>query len=171
MIVAKINNDEDVKQWLVVIVFHASVTQQRSSGSKTRISCSHVHERTKVPDNTHPCKQGFEKKEATQTNAENLVDADARREKLENTMSSASSLQDVTQNKIRLRSLSTRLRGARQVVRMLLQNSGLEPVSRNSHKIIHNSGVCPRTYPQDQMRIKGSQSVAPVFQKRSTAHH
>ena len=27
-------------------VFHASVTQQRSSGSKTRISCSHVHERT-----------------------------------------------------------------------------------------------------------------------------
>ena len=33
----------------------------------------------------HPCKQGFEKKGATQTDAENLVDADARREKLENT--------------------------------------------------------------------------------------
>ena len=47
---------------------------------------------------------------------------------------------------------------------MLLQNSGLEPVSQNSHKITHNSGVCPRTYPQDQMRIKGNQTVAPVFQ-------
>ena len=46
VIVAEINNDDDVKQRLVPIVFHASVTQQRSSGSKTRISCSHVHERT-----------------------------------------------------------------------------------------------------------------------------
>ena len=46
VIVAKIDNDDDVKQRLVPIVFHASVTQQRSSGSKTRISCSHVHERT-----------------------------------------------------------------------------------------------------------------------------
>ena len=43
------------------------MTQQRSSGSKTRISCSHVHEK-----NTHPCKQGFEKKEATQADAENM---------------------------------------------------------------------------------------------------
>ena len=46
VIVAEIDNDDDVKQRLVSIVFHASVTQQRSSGSKTRISCSHVHERT-----------------------------------------------------------------------------------------------------------------------------
>ena len=46
VIVAKTDNDDDVKQRLVPIVFHASVTQQRSSGSKTRISCSHVHERT-----------------------------------------------------------------------------------------------------------------------------
>ena len=46
VIVAKIDNDDDVKRRLVPIVFHASVTQQRSSGSKTRISCSHVHERT-----------------------------------------------------------------------------------------------------------------------------
>ena len=43
------------------------VTQQRSTGSKTRLSCSHVHEK-----NTHPCKQGFEKKGATQTDAENM---------------------------------------------------------------------------------------------------
>ena len=46
VIVAEINNDDDVKQRLVSIVFHASVTQQRGSGSKTRISCSLVHERT-----------------------------------------------------------------------------------------------------------------------------
>ena len=46
VIVAEIDNDDDVKQRLVSIVFHASVTQQRSSGSKIRISCSHVHERT-----------------------------------------------------------------------------------------------------------------------------
>ena len=41
----------------------ARVTQQRSTGSETRFSCSHVHE-------TDPCKQGFEK-----TDAENLVDS------------------------------------------------------------------------------------------------
>ena len=46
VIVAETDNDDDVKQRLVPIVFHASVTQQRSSGSKTRISCSRVHERT-----------------------------------------------------------------------------------------------------------------------------
>ena len=44
-----------------------SVTQQRSTGSKTRLSCSHVHEK-----NTHPCKQGFEKKGPKQTVAENM---------------------------------------------------------------------------------------------------
>ena len=69
VIVAETINDDDVKQRLVPIVFHASVTQQRSSGSKTRISCSHVHERT---NSCHPCKQGFEKKGATQTDAENM---------------------------------------------------------------------------------------------------
>ena len=47
--------------------FHARVTQQRGTGSKTRLSCSHVHEK-----NTRPCKQGFEKKEATQADAENM---------------------------------------------------------------------------------------------------
>ena len=46
VIVAEIDNDDDVKQRLVSIVFHATVTQQRSSGSKTRTSCPHVHERT-----------------------------------------------------------------------------------------------------------------------------
>ena len=124
MIVAKINNDEDVKLWLVVFVFHASVTQQRSSSSKTRISCSHVHER--INSCCPPCKQGFEKKGATQTDAENLVDAVAQRETEKHSMSSPSFLRDVTQNKIKLRSLSTRLRSACQVVRMLLQNIGLE---------------------------------------------
>ena len=64
--VAETINDDDVKQRLVPIVF-TRVTQQRSTGSKTRLSCSHVHEK-----NTHPCKQGFEKKEATQTDAENM---------------------------------------------------------------------------------------------------
>ena len=69
MIVAEIDNDDDVKQRLVSIVFHASVTQQRSSGPKTRISCFHVHERT----NSCPPLQTRvrEKKEATQTDAEN----------------------------------------------------------------------------------------------------
>ena len=131
-----------------------------------------MYMKEQIDADAHPCKQGFEKKGATQTNAEKLGGCRrSKRETGKHSMSFASSLQDVTQNKIRLRSLSTRLRSARQVVRMLLQNSGLEPVSQNSHKITHNSGVCPRTYPQDQMRIKGDQTVAPVFQKRSTAHH
>ena len=41
----------------------------------------------------------------------------------------------------------------------------------NSHTITSKTGVYPRTYPQDQVRIKGKQTVALVFQKRSTAHH
>ena len=49
VIVVEIDNDDDVKQRLVSIIFHASVTQQRSSGSKTRISCSHVHENNQLP--------------------------------------------------------------------------------------------------------------------------
>ena len=55
---------------MMTIVFHANVTQQRSSGSKTRISCSHVHERT----NSCPPLQtrAREKKGATQTDAENM---------------------------------------------------------------------------------------------------
>ena len=56
--------DDDVANY-----FHARVTQQRSTGSETRLSCSHVHEKT------HPCKQGFEKKGATKTDAENLVNS------------------------------------------------------------------------------------------------
>ena len=64
-VVAEAIDDDVVKQWLVPIVFHASVTQQRSTGSETRFSCSHV-------DETHPCKQGFEKKGAAQTDAEKL---------------------------------------------------------------------------------------------------
>ena len=69
VIVAEIDTDDDVKQKLVSIVFHASVTQQRSSGSKTRISCSHVHGR---PNSCPPFQtRAREKKEATQTDAEN----------------------------------------------------------------------------------------------------
>ena len=44
-----------------------------------------MYMKEQIVADAHPCKQGFEKKGATQTNAENLVDADARREKLENT--------------------------------------------------------------------------------------
>ena len=66
VIVAEIINDDDVKQRLVPIVFHASVTQQRRSGSKTRISCSHVHERT---NSCPPLQTRVEKKGATQTDA------------------------------------------------------------------------------------------------------
>ena len=47
VIVAETLNDDDVKQRLVPIVFHACVTRQRSAGSKTRLSCSHVHEKNK----------------------------------------------------------------------------------------------------------------------------
>ena len=39
------DDDDVVKQWLVSIVFHAGVTQQRSNGSETRFSRSHVHEK------------------------------------------------------------------------------------------------------------------------------
>ena len=56
VIVAEAIDDDVVKQWLVLTCFHARVTQQRSTSSKTRLSCSHVHEKT------HPCKPGFEKK-------------------------------------------------------------------------------------------------------------
>ena len=41
--------NDDVKQRLVPIVFHACVTRQRSAGSKTRLSCSHVHKKNKLP--------------------------------------------------------------------------------------------------------------------------
>ena len=54
------------------LFFHASVTQQRSNGSDKRFSRSHVHEKKQ----THPCKQGFEKKGATQIDAENLMEAE-----------------------------------------------------------------------------------------------
>ena len=47
VIVAETINDDNVKQRLVPIVFHACVTRQRSAGSKTRLSCSHVHEKNK----------------------------------------------------------------------------------------------------------------------------
>ena len=47
MVVAETINDDDVKQRLVPNVFHACVTRQRSAGSKTRLSCSHVHEKNK----------------------------------------------------------------------------------------------------------------------------
>ena len=67
-----LDDDDVVKQWLVSIVFHAGVTQQRSNGSETRFSRSHVHEKKPA----HPCKQGFEKKGPTQTDAENLIEPD-----------------------------------------------------------------------------------------------
>ena len=68
VIVAETIIDVDVKQRLVPIVFHASVTQQRSSGSKTRISSMYTKEQIVA----HPCKQGFEKKGTTQIDAENM---------------------------------------------------------------------------------------------------
>ena len=42
-------DDDVVKRWLVSIVFHASVTKQRSTGSETRFSRSHVHENKQNP--------------------------------------------------------------------------------------------------------------------------
>ena len=66
VIVAEAIDDGVVKRKARPNCFHARVTQQRSTGSETRLSCTHVHEKT------HPCKQGFEKKGATQTDAENL---------------------------------------------------------------------------------------------------
>ena len=68
-IVAERIDDDDFKQRACLNSFHARVTQQRSTGSETRLSCSHVHEKT------HPGKQGFEKKGATQINGENLVNS------------------------------------------------------------------------------------------------
>ena len=70
VIVAETINDDDGQAEACPNCFHARVTQQRSTGSKTRLSCSHVHEK-----NTHTCTQGFEKKGATQTNAENMENA------------------------------------------------------------------------------------------------
>ena len=42
-------HDDVVKQWLVSIVFHASVTKQRSNGSEKRFSRSHLHEKKQNP--------------------------------------------------------------------------------------------------------------------------
>ena len=96
----------------------------------------------------HPCKQGFEKKGATQTDAENLVDAVARREKLENTRCPLLRLYGTShKTKIKLRSLSTRLRSARQIVRMLLQDSCLELVSQTPIKSLETlESVLARTH-------------------------
>ena len=69
VIVAETINDDDVKQRLVPIVFHACVTRQRSAGSTTRLSCSHVHGRT---NNTPLQTRVREKRGATQTDAENM---------------------------------------------------------------------------------------------------
>ena len=49
VIVIEALNDDVVKRWLVSIVFHAGVTQQRSNGCETRVSCSHVHEKKQNP--------------------------------------------------------------------------------------------------------------------------
>ena len=46
----------------------ARATRQRSTGSETRFSCSHVHE-------THPGKQGFEKRVPHKLMLKNLVDS------------------------------------------------------------------------------------------------
>ena len=43
VIVIEALNDDVVKRWLVSIVFHAGVTQQRSNGSETRFSCCHAN--------------------------------------------------------------------------------------------------------------------------------
>ena len=59
VIVIEALNDDVVKRWLVSIVFHAGVTQQRSNGSETRFSCSHVHEKEAEPTLVNT---GFEKK-------------------------------------------------------------------------------------------------------------
>ena len=49
LIVIEAFNNDVVKRWLVSIVFHAGVTQQRSNGSEKRFSCSHVHEKKQNP--------------------------------------------------------------------------------------------------------------------------
>ena len=49
VIVTEALNDDVVKRWLVSIVFHTGVTQQRSNGSETRFSCSHLHEKKQNP--------------------------------------------------------------------------------------------------------------------------
>ena len=49
VIVIEAHNDDVVKRWVVSTVFHAGLTQQRSNGSETRFSCSHVHEKMQNP--------------------------------------------------------------------------------------------------------------------------
>ena len=120
-VVAEALDDDVVKRWLVSIVFHASVTRQRSSGSETRFSRSHVHEKK-----THPCKQGFEKMGATQTDAENLVEADDNYKLEQRNWKTLDLLSFDSTGCSKLWRLSTNLRSARQVVWMVLQNSSLE---------------------------------------------
>ena len=64
-VVAEAIDDDVVKQRGLSELF----SRARDTASETRLSCSHVHEKT------HLCKQGFEKKVATQTDAENLVNS------------------------------------------------------------------------------------------------
>ena len=120
-VVAEALDDDDVKRWLDSIVFHASVTRQRSTGSETRFSRSRVQEMK-----THPCKQGFEKKGATQTDAENLVEADDNYKLEQRTWKTLDLLSFVSTGCPKLWRLSTNLRSARQVARMVLQNSSLD---------------------------------------------
>ena len=64
-VVAEAIDDGDVEQWLVPVVFtrarHSNVALARRHDSR-----AHMYMKT------HPCKQGFEKKSAAQTDAEKL---------------------------------------------------------------------------------------------------
>ena len=72
VIVREALNDDVVKRWLVSIVFHASVTQQRSSALR-HVSRALMYMKR---NRTHPFKQRFEKKGATLTGDENMMKAD-----------------------------------------------------------------------------------------------
>ena len=136
--------------------FHASVTRQRSTGSETRFSCSHVHEKT------HPCKQGFENKSTTQPDAENLLKADENN-KLEQRNWKTLNL---------LSFVSTGCSKTVETLHKLEECTSSRQQSRtlrykNTCKNTCNTGVCPRTHPQDyKVRIKGNRTVAPLLQTK-----
>ena len=65
-IVAETINDDDVKWRLVPIVFHARVTTANVAQARRYDS------RAPMYMNTHPCKQGFKKKDVARIDAENM---------------------------------------------------------------------------------------------------
>ena len=70
-VVAEAIDDDVVKRWLVTIVFHASVTRQRSTGSLRNDSRAHMYMKSPTLAN-----KGSRKRVPRKMMLKNLVEAD-----------------------------------------------------------------------------------------------